>query len=176
MQHLVYIGIGSNLGDRNANCVSALCKLKETDRVEIIASSKWRETRAVTADGETQPNYINGVVKIFTDLSPEDLLKRLKDIERELGRPREHKKWSLRTIDLDILFYDDIVLNSDDLVIPHPEIQKRIFVLEPLCDIEPKLLHPVLKRTVRQLYDVIASEAKQSHESPGIDSALRASQ
>lgn len=151
MDHVAYISLGSNLGDRNANCVSALGKLKGTGRVEVVAISKWRETRAVTADGEAQPNYINGVVKVFTDLSPEDLLKKLKDIERELGRPREHKKWSLRTIDLDILFYDELVLNSDDLVIPHPEIQKRIFVLEPLCDIEPALSHPVLKSTVGEL-------------------------
>lgn len=148
MKNTVYIGIGSNLGDREANCVSAIGKLKETDRIEVIAISKWRETKAVTAEGCAQPNYINGVAKISTDLSPEELLKRLKDIERELGRPEEHKRWSLRTIDLDILFYDDLVITSDDLVIPHPEIQKRIFVLEPLCDIEPVLVHPVLKETL----------------------------
>ena len=151
MNHVAYIGIGSNLGDRNANCVSALRKLKETGCIDVIASSQWRETQALTPDGETQPNYINGVIKVFTDLSPEDLLKKLKEIERKLGRPKEHKKWSLRTIDLDILFYDDLVLTSGDLVIPHPEIQKRVFVLEPLCDIEPKLLHPVLKKTVSEL-------------------------
>lgn len=157
MDHVTYISLGSNLGDRNANCLSAVRKLEGTVGVEVVSMSKWRETKAVTLDGDAQPDYINGVVKIVTRLEPEALLKRLKDIEAEMGRPEEHKKWSLRTIDLDILFYDDLVVTSDILVVPHPELQKRTFVLEPLCDIEPGLVHPVLGKSVRDLFSMMSS-------------------
>jgi len=147
----VYIGVGSNLGDRNGNCVRALEKMRWNKSINVIAVSKWRETEAITLNDEKQFSYINGAIKISTDLAPHELLNVLQNIERELGRDNKHPRCSARTIDLDILFFDDLVVAESDLVIPHPDIQKRKFVLEPLCDIEPELIHPVLKKGVRAL-------------------------
>jgi 2-amino-4-hydroxy-6-hydroxymethyldihydropteridine diphosphokinase len=190
MKHTVYISIGSNLGDRLDNCAKAVEHLKRHQDIEVAAVSEWYETEAITLERERQPSYINGAVKITTSLTPQQLLAILKGTEREMGRPPHHPKWSSRTIDLDILFYDDLVINNNDLkplkksslgviaseakqshgiaaapsgprndffrgfdlIIPHPEIEKRMFVLQPLCDIAPELLHPVLKMKIKDLY------------------------
>lgn len=151
MDHVVYIGIGSNLGDRWNNCVLAVEMLRRDGNFELIAVSKWRETEALTLEGDEGPKYVNGAVKVKTTLKPQDLLGALKNIESAMGRNPVHEKWSPRSVDLDILFYDDLVLNDGGLTIPHPETHKRMFVLEPLCDIDAGLLHPVLKTTVSEL-------------------------
>ena len=165
MKHAVYIGIGSNLGDRLGSCEKAIEHLKRHDDIDVVATSSWYETEAVTLNQEREPSYINGAIKISTTLSPQKLLESLKTIETQMGRPSDHPKWSARVIDLDILFYDDIVINLNPplppfskggmggLIIPHPEIEIRWFVLKPLCDIAPDLIHPVLKKSVRELYD-----------------------
>jgi len=164
MKHIVYIGIGSNLGERLENCAKAIEYLRRHRDIEVVAVSEWYETEAITLEREGQPSYINGTVKIATLLAPQQLFTILKGIEREMGRSPNHTKWSSRTIDLDILFYDDLVVHLNPptpplkkggkggLIIPHPEIEKRIFVLAPLCDIAPDLVHPVSKKGMRELY------------------------
>lgn len=152
MSRFAYIGVGSNLGKKRDNCETAVDKISSLADVKLIAVSKWREYNAITSHpGEEQPAYINGAIKISTPLTPDDLFLRLKDIEHIMGRPKKYQKWSPRTIDLDILLYNNIVREIDSLRIPHPEIHKRVFVLEPLCDIEPRLIHPVIGRTIEQL-------------------------
>jgi 2-amino-4-hydroxy-6-hydroxymethyldihydropteridine diphosphokinase len=144
----VYLGIGSNLGNRQNNCEKSLCLLEEKG-ITIIKRSSMIETEPWGV--QDQPKFINLVVEIQTDLEPEELLQRLKEIEVGIGR-EETVRWGPRIIDLDILFYDDIVVNSPELVIPHPHIQDRIFVLKPLSEIAPDKIHPVLKKSIRELF------------------------
>lgn len=151
MKHTVYIGIGSNLGNRRENCEAAVCRLDTSSKIEVNAISNWHETKALVLDDENHSNYINGAVKISTDLEPLELLNTLKMIESKMGRLQNDPKWSDRIIDLDILLYDDLIYACEKLTIPHPLLEKRTFVLQPLCDIEPELIHPVLKKTVKEL-------------------------
>lgn len=160
MEHIVYIGIGSNLGDRWGNCVRAVEQIRRNADMDVMVVSRWRESKALTLGEENHPTYVNGAAKIATNLSPRELLTALKGIENEMGRSPRREKWSPRTIDLDILFYEDVVLNKKDLIIPHPEIQKRLFVLKPLCDIDPRLIHPVLKKAI----GTILKEAEKNQQ------------
>jgi 2-amino-4-hydroxy-6-hydroxymethyldihydropteridine diphosphokinase len=159
----VYIAIGSNLGDRRANCERAIESLLQDGVAKNVIISKWYETEALaeisnSSPESRSPKYINGVVKIETGLAPRELMAELQKIEAALGRVRTGKKWEDRTIDLDILLYDDLIIDEPDLKIPHTELHKRMFVLEPLCDIEPALLHPIIGKTIA----VIASERQVS--------------
>jgi 2-amino-4-hydroxy-6-hydroxymethyldihydropteridine diphosphokinase len=149
--HTSYIAIGSNLGDRRGNAERAVALMAEHPSIEVVAQSQLREYPALTRDGSEQPAYLNGAVKIRTDLNPLELLDALQAMERELGRPMDHGNWEPRTIDLDILLYEDLTINTERLVLPHPEISKRMFVLQPLCDIAPHLKHPLTGRTVEEL-------------------------
>ncbi|HEX5037541.1 MAG TPA: 2-amino-4-hydroxy-6-hydroxymethyldihydropteridine diphosphokinase, partial [bacterium] len=109
------------------------------------------ETEAVLKPGQPpQPNFLNGVFEVETDLEPERLLDLLEAIERDLGRARKGD-WSPRPVDLDILFYDDRVVSTDRLKIPHPGLAGRLFVLKPLADLAPDMVHPVLKKTIKEL-------------------------
>lgn len=148
---LVYIGVGSNIGDRYGQIDTARFFL-EKKGITIKRVSPLYETEAVCKPGERQPKFINGVFEAETDLSPEALLDLLEQVERNMGRFRKGD-WTPRTIDLDILFYGDRVVDSPRLKIPHPEIADRWFVLKPLSDLAPDLLHPVLKKTVKELLE-----------------------
>jgi 2-amino-4-hydroxy-6-hydroxymethyldihydropteridine diphosphokinase len=144
---VVYLGIGSNLGDRKGNCLAALRRL-EAKEIHIKKQSSMLETKpwGVTA----QPDFINMAAEAETVLSPEDLLSVLKDTEIEMGR-EPGMRWGPRVIDLDILFYDDKIIRSEFLIIPHPFLHERAFVLEPLSEIAPDFVHPVVKKTIREL-------------------------
>lgn len=166
---IAYIGIGSNLGDRQKNCEKAVKFLTELKGIKSLIKSTWYETEPLVSDRtversygrevEQSKKYINGVVRIETNLPPEGLFKILQQIEAELGRVRTGKKWEPRVIDLDILFYDDLIVDTPELKIPHPEVHKRLFVLEPLCDIAGSLVHPVLNKTVKELLESLKQEA-----------------
>lgn len=145
-EHTVYLALGSNLGDRLANLKEAISSL--TPQMDVKAKSQIYETPPW---GYTdQPKFLNQVVRAKTYLDPEPLLKHLKRLEIALGR-KESFPNGPRLIDLDILFYDDLILNTPSLVIPHPRLQERAFVLLPLMDLSPELVHPVSKKSVREL-------------------------
>ena len=144
--HTVYLALGSNLGDRLANLKQAISSL--TQQMEVKAKSEVYETPPWGY--EDQPPFLNQVVKVQTYLDPENLLKHLKRLEVALGR-KESFPNGPRLIDIDILFYDDLVLNKSSIVIPHPRLQERAFVLLPLMDIDPNLVHPVNNKRVHEM-------------------------
>ena len=143
----VFIGLGSNLGDRQGNLREALRRLAEVDGVEVAAVSSFHKTAAV---GPPQPDYLNAAAELATDLEPLDLLRRLQQIENDLGRVRT-VKWGPRTVDLDLLLYDDRVIDTPDLKTPHPRMHEREFVLAPLSEIAPDVVVPRLRMSVRDL-------------------------
>ena len=144
---IVYIGLGSNLGDRHRNCLSAIELLRQHGLPAIKQSSMY-ETKpwGVTE----QPEFVNMTVETETDLAPIKLLEMLKKIEKDMGR-QDTIRWGPRIIDLDILLYDDIILKTDSLTIPHPLMHEREFVLEPLSEIAGDLIQPVLKKSIADL-------------------------
>jgi 2-amino-4-hydroxy-6-hydroxymethyldihydropteridine diphosphokinase len=148
MGHIAYIGIGSNLGDKLHHCEKAISEILKIDRHKLLAKSSLFKTQPI---GYTSQNwFVNGVIKIETDLEAPELLRTLKTIESQLDRT-ETFRWGPRTIDLDILFFDDIEIHTEELQIPHPLIQDRQFVLIPLAEIDRNFIHPVLKKTVQEL-------------------------
>lgn len=144
-----YLGIGSNLGDRIANIETSIEYLRFIPRISVKKISPLYETPA-SGGPKNQPRFLNAAVKIQTTLTPLDLLVKLKNIESKLKR-KNAVHWGPRTIDLDILFYDDLVFSSSNLSIPHPLLHKRVFVLRPLVDIAPGLMHPQYKRSIKDL-------------------------
>ncbi|RJQ48732.1 MAG: 2-amino-4-hydroxy-6-hydroxymethyldihydropteridine diphosphokinase [Nitrospiraceae bacterium] len=145
--HTVYIGIGSNLGDREENCERAIRLLIEhgmtvTKRSSMIETEPWGV--------KEQPKFINMALEIKTGMEPDELLHLLKRIENESGR-LPTSRWGPRVIDLDILLYDDLILKTPELEIPHPGISERDFVLRPLAEIAPEKVHPVLKKSIKAL-------------------------
>ena len=146
-----YLGIGCNLGDRQANVSRAIQLLTEHKDIDVIRVSGLMESRA--EDGSAQPDYLNGAIEIQTELSPLELLTQLKTIERCLGRTKGAPN-APRPMDLDILFYEDVVIvEGKTLSIPHPRLTSREFVLKPLSEIAPDFIHPRLQKTVRELYE-----------------------
>jgi 2-amino-4-hydroxy-6-hydroxymethyldihydropteridine diphosphokinase len=143
-----YIGLGSNLADREDSIRTALTMLAEAANTEVARVSELIETAPL--GGANQPEYLNAVAEIKTALSAEDLHKILLGIESKLGRVRE-KKWSPRIIDLDLLLFGDEIINSTDLTVPHPQMHLRTFVLKGLCELNGKLLHPVIKESMNEL-------------------------
>lgn len=143
----VYIALGSNLGDREHNLRRALRLLPPLVQVEAI-SALYESTPQPPAP---PPDYLNAACRAATELAPHELLRHLQDIERRLGRTRG-PRWSPRPIDLDIVLYDGLVLEDSDLVIPHPRLLERNFVLQPLLDLDSSLVHPV---TGERLGDVL---------------------
>lgn len=142
----VFIGIGSNLGPARGNFERALRSVSEFSTV--LAVSSLYESDPVGPAG--QPRFANAVAKTRTDLSPFELLDRLKAIEREMGR-KKTARWGPRVIDLDIVFYGNLVMESDSLVIPHPRAHERRFVLEPLLEIEPDASHPATGTSLKEI-------------------------
>ncbi|MDH7482022.1 MAG: 2-amino-4-hydroxy-6-hydroxymethyldihydropteridine diphosphokinase [Armatimonadota bacterium] len=135
----VFLGLGSNLGDREANIRMALDKLVSQPEVKIRAVSSFYLTAPVGF--QDQPDFVNAVAAIETDLSPKELLDVVLKIEREMGRVRNFK-WGPRIIDIDILLYNNVKVNTDELVIPHPRMTERAFVMAPLAEIAPDLTLP----------------------------------
>ncbi len=150
-----FIGLGANLGDRVANIRKAIELLGDCKDVEVLRCASLYETEPVGV--EAQPWFINTVVEIETKLTPGELFKRCKQIEDQVGR--SHKgRWGPREIDVDLLLFGDVIVNRDELKIPHPELHKRRFVLVPLCELAASLVHPVLKKSVKELLTQLADE------------------
>lgn len=155
---LVALGLGANLGEREKSIQTAIDKLACCEEINLVATAPLIETAPV--GGIPQPHYINSTCLLTTSLSPRELLEVCQRIEVELGRNREEEeKWGPRTIDLDILLFGGTIVDSPDLRVPHPEMHRRRFVLEPLCEIAPEMIHPELHVTVRYLLNSLISES-----------------
>lgn len=151
-----YLLLGSNLGDKHENIKSALWLLSEKAGRVVSLSSVYKTSSWGNTD---QPDYLNQVIRIETSLAPEKLMKEILAIENKLGRTRS-KKWESRLIDIDILYYDNLILENGDLQIPHPRIPFRKFTLVPLTELAPDETHPVLGMTQKQLLSKTTDKGK----------------
>jgi len=143
--NIVYIGIGSNEGDRLTNIKQSISFISQLEGCEVEAASSLYETSPF--GNLNQQNFYNTVIKISTSLNPKQLFYQLKEIEQKLGRV-EHEKWGPRKIDLDILFYNDLIFSDEIITLPHKGIIYRDFVMIPLIEVEPDLVHPVFNKKV----------------------------
>lgn len=143
-----YIGLGSNLGDRKKNLDDAVRLLSGMRGIEAVKVSSYYETEPVGY--EEQGLFLNAAARLETTLTPRELLDVCQDIEIRLGRVRT-VRWGPRTIDLDILLFGDATIDTPELEIPHPLMHERAFVLKPLCELDPDVIHPVLRKTVKEL-------------------------
>lgn len=146
----LYILLGGNLGDKQKVFSEAKARLKELIG-QITAQSAIYETEPWGF--ESEDIFWNQVLEISTALSPEKALEQTQQIERELGRIRKANQYDSRIIDIDILFYGDQIIKTENLIVPHPRIQERKFALVPLCEIAPELFHPIFQKSIRQLLD-----------------------
>lgn len=156
--HNVFIGIGSNLGNPGRNCLDAV------NRIDLVAGCKKTGlshlylTEPVGVD--KQPWYVNCVASISTELSARSLMDNLLSIEADMGRIRS-KKWESRNIDLDILLFNNDIITEENLIIPHPLMHKRRFVIVPMLDLAPDLIHPSLGKTMSELLDALPDDEQQ---------------
>lgn len=155
MSATVYVGLGSNEGDREAQLVSALEAMSRIDAVAVLHCSSLFESAPV---GPPQPHYLNAVVALECGLPPQRLLSILKQIERDQGRQHAGPRWGPRPIDLDILLWEGEVVADPNLQVPHLELHKRRFALEPLSELAPHAEHPVLGMTVAELLTQLAPQ------------------
>lgn len=156
---IIYLALGANLGDRFANLKAAIAALPPA--VRVLAQSPVYETPPWGLTD--QPAFLNMVLKGETALAPVELLKRLKLLETGLGR-LPAVRWGPRRIDMDILFYDKLILDTPELTIPHPHLHERAFVLVPLADLAPDLVHPLLGATIKQLRSAVDTTGVKRYE------------
>ncbi len=150
MSVVAWIALGANLGERQGTLDAAVRALDELEGVEVDAVSSWIETEPVGGPLD-QPRFLNGVLRCVTNLAPRALLAALQDIERRFGRDRSSEvRCGPRTLDLDLLDYGGQVLNEPDLALPHPRLEERIFVLQPLSELDPEQQLPRCKKSVRE--------------------------
>lgn len=159
MFHRIFIGIGSNLGNRRAHYHKALELIAALPKTRIVKLSSLYESEPL---GDAKNWYVNGVIEIETEFSPVQLLQRLQKIELEMGRKRtpDTKKWTSRKIDLDLLLFDNQTVDSRTLKVPHPELHNRRFVLLPLCELAPHLTHPRLGATIAELLATLKDDKR----------------
>lgn len=149
MPHRVYIGLGSNLGERKLNLREAEDRLTKLPATRIAKASSLYESEPL---GDAKTWFVNSVLEIETDFEPDELMKRLRAIEAAMGRKRvKGKRWGSRIIDLDILLFDNQTVTKRSLKIPHPEMHKRRFVLLPLSELAPHVTHPQLGTSISEL-------------------------
>jgi 3-oxoacyl-[acyl-carrier protein] reductase len=177
MTATAYIALGSNLGDRRGFLDQALAALRTRPGIEVVYVSSYHETAPVGGP-PGQGNYLNAAAELRTTLEPQELLRVLLDVEQTLGRER-HERFGPRTIDLDLLLYGEVVCDEPDLIVPHPRMHERRFVLEPLAEIGDQVVHPVLKRTVRFLLEKLQIDEERqqlTEDEKSFEENLRKSQ
>ena len=158
MPHRAYIGIGSTLGDRKANALEAVDRVSKLRTTRVVRASSLYESEPL---GDAKTWFVNSVIEIETDFPPDELLKRLKAIEKAMGRKRvKGKRWGSRIIDLDILLCDQEVVEKRTLKVPHPEMHKLRFVLMPLAELAPHVVHPQLGHSVSALLATVKDEKR----------------
>lgn len=165
-----YVGVGSNLGDKEAFCRRAVRMVDEMEGCRVWRVSSLYRTEPVGVHGHDW--YLNGVFGVYTTLTPQGLLERLLDVEYRLGRVRTGILQP-RVIDLDLLLFGRTVINTFDLILPHPRMHMRRFVMEPMAEIAPDLLHPVLGLTVEKLLETCPSEGQGVSLWPSVNSARK---
>ena len=148
----VYAGLGSNLGNKREYILSAIDRIGAVEGICVKEKSGFYDTTPV--DGPLQPDYVNSVIGLETEIGPQTLLKEFKKVEIELGRT-PGVRWGPRVVDLDILLYGDRIVNDHNLKIPHERMHERVFVLEPLCEISPDTKHPVSGISISELLEKI---------------------
>lgn len=167
---VAYVALGSNLGDRSANLELAIASLRETPGVCVDVASSVYETEPVGPP--PQGCYLNAVLRLATSLTPEELLGTLLEIERRAGRERNpEERWRPRPLDLDLLLYADRCIESEDLVVPHPRLHERAFVLVPLHELAPDLVHPRLGLKIAELASAVDRTGVELHTPPAFDHA-----
>ena len=149
--HTAFVGVGSNLGQKQDNCLQGIAALTSNGHSRLLNQSRLYRTEPV--DYTDQDWFVNGVVQVETCLDPFGLLSELRKIQKQAGRVQDAIRFGPRILDMDIIFYDAAVVDHPDLTLPHPRMHLRRFVLKPLCDMDPALRHPIFDRTVRQLLD-----------------------
>ena len=147
------------MGDRLQNCRKGIAALTESGKSQILAQSRIYMTEPV--DYEDQNWFINLMIKLATELDPFQLLDQIESIQRAAGRLKDSIRFGPRMLDLDIILYDDRVINSERLVVPHPRMHKRRFVLKPICDIDPTTIHPVLRQEMQFLLKRLESDKQK---------------
>ncbi|OGQ90289.1 MAG: 2-amino-4-hydroxy-6-hydroxymethyldihydropteridine diphosphokinase [Desulfobacula sp. RIFOXYA12_FULL_46_16] len=158
-EHQAYLSIGSNRGDKRKNLDEAVNRLAGHERIKVMSISSFYMTEP--QNFKDQDWFLNAALKIKTELGPEDLLVVLKQLEKSLDKDGKAFRFGPRTIDLDIIYYDSLVLKTGALEIPHPRMHERCFVLVPLCDIGPQEIHPVLKLSSDELLKKIELQETQ---------------
>jgi len=157
--NIAYLSTGSNMGDKLENCRNGLGALGQTDGIHIESISQFYQTEPL--EYSDQPWFINAAVCIRTSLDPLALLTVLKTLEQQSGRVDSGIRFGPRTLDFDIIFYNDIVLDTAMLIVPHPRLHQREFVLRPIWDLAPELMHPILKKTACQLLAALQADGQQ---------------
>jgi 2-amino-4-hydroxy-6-hydroxymethyldihydropteridine diphosphokinase len=151
-----YLSIGSNLGDPLLNCRRGIEALCADGQVKVLARSPFYRTQPV--DYLEQAWFVNAALLVQTTLTPLELLDKIQAVQACLGRKGEAIRFGPRILDLDIIFYEDLVINTPYLVVPHPRMHKRRFVLQPICDIDPTVVHPLLGHTMRELLNQLPAD------------------
>lgn len=171
MQVKAYIGFGSNVGDLIQNFSTAEKKIEQAEGVQCLRGSRLYYSEPLTPDGKSQPWYLNAVFEVQTTLTLHQLFIQLKRIEMKMGRLKK-KRWAPRVIDLDILFYDQIIFEDELLRVPHREILNRKFVLYPMNDLAPDFAHPEYKMTMQELLGLSEDPLRVRAYSPELNSQI----
>lgn len=159
---MAYIALGSNLGNKRLNIIKAIRFISHIKQTVLTHRSGLYRTPP--AGKSNQPNFLNAVVEIKTSLSAMNLLKEILKIEKRMGRVRSDERWAPRIIDIDILLYNQDTYHSSRLIVPHPRMHQRRFVLEPLCDISPDLIHPISHKLMSVLLKELLYENNNNHK------------
>lgn len=160
--HSAIISVGSNMGDKRANCQQGIDRLLAAGRATLVNASRFYRTSPV--DYLDQDWFVNAAVKVETRLAPLDLLATLQAIQKQAGRTKSGIRFGPRVLDLDIIFYDQLVMKTAALEIPHPRMHKRRFVLQPICDIDPGIVHPLLNMPLKSLLNQLGDNEQEVFE------------